>query len=75
MYANLQEKAGFSQRCMELPDDANITTLKSTLENQYPQLRAHLDNILVLIESKSAVDEDYIPPDSTVMFLTPIGGG
>jgi len=41
----------------------------------FPSLRAHLDNVLVLIGNESVIDEDEIPAESLVTFLTPIGGG
>lgn len=74
-FANLKEKAGFSQRKYEIPDNATIKLLKKSLEMDFPSLRAHLDNVLVLIGNESAIDEDEIPAESLVTFLTPIGGG
>ena len=75
LFANLKEKAGFSQRKFEIPEDATVKHLKKSLESDFPALRAHLDNVLVLIGNESAIDEDKIPSDSVVTFLTPIGGG
>ena len=75
LYASLKERAGFSDCSFEIPDEANLRTLKNMLERQYPKLRSQLDNVLVLIGSTSAVEEDIIPAEAVVSFLTPIGGG
>jgi len=75
LFASLKEKAGFSHREYEILDNTTVKQLKISLEVDFPSLRTHLDNVLVLIGNESAIDEDEIPADSIVTFLTPIGGG
>jgi hypothetical protein len=45
------------------------------LIQDHPALQSQLDNIMTLINQKIAVDEDIIPKNAQVSFLTPIGGG
>ena len=75
LYYHLKEKAGTSLIKLELPENATIKELKILLIKNYPALQSQLDNILMLINQKIAVDEDKIPLNAQVSFLTPIGGG
>jgi len=60
---------------MEVAPKTTIADLKQQVISLYPALETHLRNILILIDSKIAIDEDVIPDDCTVSFMTPIGGG
>ncbi len=71
----LKEKAGTGQIDFNMTDDATIRDLKQQLIKRYPGLQPYLDNIMVLINRKIALDEDRIPENAQVSFLTPIGGG
>ena len=75
LYYHLKEKAGAGQLQLEVPDQTTIRGLKSILISRHPALQPHLGNIMVLIDRKIALDEDIIPADAQIFFLTPIGGG
>lgn len=75
LYYHLKEKAGTSKVNLDIADAATIRELKQILIAKFPALESHLDNILILINQKVALDEDIVPKDSQVSFLTPIGGG
>jgi len=75
LYYHLKEKAGTGQLQLEVPDQTTIRGLKSILISSHPALQPHLGNIMVLIDRKIALDEDVIPSNAQVSFLTPIGGG
>ena len=75
LYYHLKEKAGTNIIRIEMPKDSTMKDLKRKLITNYPTLESQLDNILMLINQKIAVDEDKIPQDAQVSFLTPIGGG
>jgi molybdopterin converting factor small subunit len=75
LFANLKVKAGFSEQEVLIQDDETIGELKKRLEDLYPGLKSHLTSVLVLIGQKSALNEDSIPQNAIVSFLTPIGGG
>jgi len=75
LYYHLKDKAGTNQINLELPDNSTIKELKILLIRDYPALQSQLDNIMTLINQKIAVDEDKIPQNARVSFLTPIGGG
>jgi len=75
LYYHLKDKAGTNQINLELPDNSTIKELKIFLIRDYPALQSQLDNIMTLINQKIAVDEDKIPLNAQVSFLTPIGGG
>jgi molybdopterin synthase sulfur carrier subunit len=75
LYYHLKEKAGTNQINLELPENSTIKELKVLLIHDYPALQSQLDNIMMLINQKIALDEDKIPQNAQVSFLTPIGGG
>ena len=43
--------------------------------NDYPGLRTHLDNVMILLDGKIVLDEDKLKENASVSFLTPVGGG
>lgn len=75
LYYHLKERAGTNKTQIEILDSATMKELKRILIARYPALESQLDNIMMLINQKIAVDEDIIPPGAQVSFLTPIGGG
>jgi molybdopterin converting factor small subunit len=75
LYYHLKDKAGTNLINLEVPDNSTIKELKIILVKTYPALQSQLDNIMTLINQKIAVDEDKIPLNAQVSFLTPIGGG
>jgi molybdopterin converting factor small subunit len=74
-FSHLKDKAGVSAIDMEIAPETTIAGLKQQVIDRYPALETHLRNILILIDSKIAIDEDVIPAGCTVSFMTPIGGG
>lgn len=75
LYYHLKDKVGTNLINLELPENSTIKELKMILIHDYPALQSQLDNIMTLINQKIAVDEDRIPQNARVSFLTPIGGG
>jgi len=75
LYYHLKEKAGTNSIQIEIPDTATMKDLKKLLIENYPALESQLDNILMLINQKIALDEDMIPKEARISFFTPIGGG
>ncbi|HAF61425.1 MAG TPA: hypothetical protein DCK95_03760 [Anaerolineaceae bacterium] len=74
-FSHLKDKAGVDAISMEIAPNSTIADLKQQIIAAYPALDTHLTNILILINSQIAIDEDVIPDDCTVSFMTPIGGG
>ena len=75
LYYHLREKAGSGSLEIDMPESTTIGDLKATLENSYPALRTHLDNIMILMDKKIVLDEDKLKDRTEVSFLTPVGGG
>jgi molybdopterin converting factor small subunit len=75
LFYNLKERAGTDQINLEIPAQSTILDLKLLLIGKYPALESHLNNIMILINQKIALDEDQISEGAQVSFLTPIGGG
>lgn len=69
-----KEIIGGSSVSIELPENANVDTLKSVLEQQYPQL-TQLTSLLI------AVNKDYVSSDciikngDEVAIIPPVSGG
>lgn len=75
LYYHLKDKAGTNKVSIDISDTTTIKDLKQLLIAKFPALESYLDNILILINQKIALDEDVIPKQSQISFLTPIGGG
>jgi len=75
LFYHLKEKAGTSGVFLEVPDGSTIGTIKSILEMRYPQLRTHLDNVMILMNQQIVLDEDIVKNEAVISFLTPVGGG
>ena len=75
LFYHLKEKAGVDSLKMQIEDGATIRDIKNTLELQYPALRTHLDNVLILMNQQIVLDEDRIKNKSHSQVLTPVGGG
>ena len=75
LFYHLKEKARTGIISLSINDNVTIRELKQMLINKFPGLQSHLDNILILVNQKIALDEDQIPQGAQVSFLTPIGGG
>ena len=75
LFYHLREKAGVDKIIVQVGNDATIRNLKDMLESQYPALRTHLDNVLILMNQQIVLDEDRIKNQSHIQFLTPVGGG
>ena len=75
LFYYLKEKAGTGELELSVPASTTISDLKNILIDTYPGLKPHLSNILVLINQQIALDEDKLPQNCEVSFMTPIGGG
>jgi molybdopterin converting factor small subunit len=75
LFYHLKEKAGIGVINLDIPEKSTIGDIKNTLEFQYPQLRTHLDNVMILMDQKIVLDDDQIKDGAEVSFLTPVGGG
>ena len=74
-FSHLKDKAGVDAITLEITPNSTIADIKRQVIAAYPALDTHLNNILILINSQIAIDEDVIPAGCTVSFMTPIGGG
>lgn len=75
LFYHLKERAGTGEILLEIPAGSSIGSLKSTLEMQFPQLRTHLDNVMILMNQQIVLEEDVIKDNAVISFLTPVGGG
>jgi len=75
LYYHLKEKTGLGNMELDVQENSSIREVKNILESQFPSLRTHLDNVMVLMDRKVVLDEDKIKEDAEISFLTPIGGG
>lgn len=75
LYYHLKEKAGAGSLDIELADGSTIKDLKHKIESDYPGLRTHLDNVMMLLDGKIVLNEDKLKENANVSFLTPVGGG
>ena len=75
LYYHLKEKAGASYIELDVEESTTISEVKTILEEKFPQLQTHLDNIMILMNQRIVLEEDSVVPDANIAFLTPVGGG
>lgn len=75
LYYHLKEKAGASCIELDVEESTTISEVKTILEEKFPQLQTHLDNIMILMNQRIMLEEDSVVPDANIAFLTPVGGG
>ena len=75
LYYHLRLKAGVGNISLSVPTGITIKEVKQILEEKYPALITHLDNVLILMGKKIVLDEDSVQQNTKIAFLTPIGGG
>jgi len=75
LFYHLKEKAGTGNLELDIDGIATIRDLKQRLEFLFPNLRTHLDNVMMLMDGKIVLDEDKLKENANVSFLTPVGGG
>lgn len=75
LYYHLKQKAGIGTISLNVPKGISIEEVKHILEDTYPALITHLDNVMILMDKKIVLNEDVLNEDAVIAFLTPIGGG
>jgi len=75
LYYHLRQKAGVGTISLSVPTGITIKEVKQILEEKYPALITHLDNVMILMGKKIVLDEDTLLQNTKIAFLTPIGGG
>ena len=75
LFYHLKARAGTSEVNLEMPSNATIRDIKNNLETQFPQLRAQLDNVMILMDKKIVLETDQAKDNAEISFLTPVGGG
>ena len=75
LYYHLRLKAGVGTISLSVPTGITIKEVKQILEEKYPSLITHLDNVMILMGKKIVLDEEPLHQNAKIAFLTPIGGG
>ena len=75
LYYHLRQKAGVNSINITVPAGTTIKEIINKIEDKYPILITHLDNVMILMGKQIAIVEDKIIKDTKLAFLTPIGGG
>lgn len=76
LFANLRSKAGIKELRIDIRDGDTINDLLVQLVSEYPGLKPHLtEKIVISVNHKIADRKDIIPPGAEVALLPPVGGG
>jgi molybdopterin converting factor small subunit len=75
LFYHLKERAGTGSLDIQVNNLATIKDLKDQLEVKFPNLRTHLNNVMILMDGKIVLNEDKLKDNAKVSFLTPVGGG
>jgi molybdopterin converting factor subunit 1 len=74
-FATLRDRAGGRSLTLELPEGTTAAGLKASLAEQYPNLKASMESVLIAINREYAFDETVVPPDAEVGMFPPVSGG
>ncbi len=74
-FATLKDLAGMTETTLALPEDAQVSVLKTTLGEKFPNLIPALGSVVVSVNREFAFDEEEIPPDAEVALFPPVSGG
>ena len=76
LFANLRTKLEQKELRIDIDTDATVDDLLAYLVAEYPVLRPHLtEKIVISINHKIADRGDIIPSGAEVALLPPVGGG
>ena len=74
-FATLRDHMGNKMLTIQLPKDAGVQDLKSSLAAQRPGTEAILDAALVSINREYAYKDEIIPDGAEVAFFPQVSGG
>ena len=75
LFYHLKHKAGASPIYLSVPRGTTVQEVKDILEKEYPRLTTQLDNVMILKGKDIILEDHVIQEDTSISFLTPIGGG
>lgn len=76
LFANLRIKAGIKELRIDIDKDTTIHELLEVLLSNYPMLKPHMtEKIVISVNHKIADRTDVVPDGAEVAILPPVGGG
>ena len=75
LFARARDLAGAGIVAVDLPESANVGTLRQALTSQFPGLIPIVSNLLVAVGAEYANDETLLLPNSDVACFPPVSGG
>lgn len=75
LFAAARDKAGTSTVELDLPQDATVAVLRSSLVAACPQLRDIAARAMLAIDTDYARDDATVHPSSEIALIPPVSGG
>ena len=75
LFATLRDRAGKKTIEIEIPEDANVRTLKDRVARDYPGLNQSMETVLVSINHEFAFDDALVPENAEIALFPPVSGG
>ena len=75
LFAAAKEAAGQSEIDIELPDGANVGTLRQTLADSWPRLTAAAATLHIAVNGEFAADDLTLHKNDEVACFPPVSGG
>lgn len=75
LFAVARDLAEQNELELELPNDANVAALRVALVRLVPALEPLLPHMQIAIDSRYAIDNEPIGPNSEVAVIPPVSGG
>jgi molybdopterin converting factor subunit 1 len=74
-FATLREKTGVRETSIEFGSGANVSDIKELLVEKFPNLKTHMDSIIVAMNHEFAFDEYLVPDGAEIAIFPPVSGG
>ncbi|MFT5525068.1 MAG: molybdopterin converting factor subunit 1 [Pirellulaceae bacterium] len=75
LFAAVRDSLGQSEVSVDLPDGATVAILRTTLQQQYPDLETLFARAIFAIKEEYARDDTTLNNDETVACIPPVSGG
>jgi len=75
LFAEARQATGADRVEVDLPEPADVATLRRELSRQYPSLASAVERAMFAIDAAYATDATVVPPDQEVALIPPVSGG
>ena len=75
LFALAKQLAGCETINVDLPEGANVSTLRQAISRQHPELSDLVRHALFAVNTEYADDTSSVPNDAEIALIPPVSGG